>query len=438
MKKMLSRVLGLGLAVALPLGLTTGCVDDLADVHVPNDGGSQVITPVVPTATVLPTATATFTPGVQTVTVPSWQDAPMTLNVTFTENQIADITIVEHGDSAYGTGWFLRSGIAVPDQILVHQSTNGLDTFTGATTTQGAIVAAVEEAITLAGANPADLVPQQISAPLTGDRFIPGFVELTVPANTLDINGNPASDAVDTMLFSDVDMTIRVSFGRNHFHLHNGNRTNASRAQLGQNDSHGDSAYAINDVTAENFAELQADASRQGPISGGTWGGWYFRQLVDLQANDQQSTHGIDINTGATRSASGIKWGLEQAMIQQGANPAAITPLADHPIVITAPASGIIFNPGIYTTTVDGFGGPMEVRVTMDRALIRRIEVLNHNETPMFWDMVWGNAADNVVRDAIFLAQTEALDTVDTVSGATVSSTALITAVQQIVNQAGQ
>ena len=368
----------------------------------------------------LPMATATFTPGTQTVTAEGWN--PMTVEVTFGENQIVDISVVEHNESFYGSGWALRTFTAVPDQILVHQSTQAIDSFnipdvaTGATETRNAIIEAVEEAITLAGANPADLTPQITDTPLAGDRFVPGFAHIVVPAG-------------GEMLHSDdVDMNILVSFGRNEFHLWGGNTTNANKAQLGFNGSHGESAYSTLAADIDN-----PDVA--GPISGGTWGGWFFRQVVNHQINDRQSTQGIDVNTGATLSASGIVYGVEQAMLQQGANPADISPILPATSQLTRNPSAEptvpFFNAGIYTVTVDGFVGPIEVIVTLDRTLIRRIQV-THNET----ESIWTTAANNELRDAIFAAQAGGLGDVDTISGATVTSQAIIDAVQQVVDQA--
>ena len=366
----------------------------------------------------LPAATASFTPGVQTVTVPGWQEEPMTVQVTFSENQILDIEILEHNESKYGSGWALRALPGVPDQILVRQSTMDIDAFTGATSTRSSVIAAVEEAITAAGANPADLTTQFITAPLPGDRFIPGYVEITVPANTMDIYGNPlAGDATRMLWNEEEDMTLRLSFGRNEFHLHTGGARGLGQGNYG----HGESAYGA------------------GEIGGGTWGGWWFRQVVNHQVNDRQTTQ-LDMYTGATMSASAIIWGVEQAMMQQGADPADISPRA-HPRAQIMRNPGAepdapFFEPGIYTVTVDGFGGPMEVRVTLDRTTIRRIEVLDHNETESFWDMVWGADADHIMRNAIFEANAAEIDSVDVVAGATVSSQALIDAVKQAMAMA--
>ncbi|MCL2580307.1 MAG: FMN-binding protein [Oscillospiraceae bacterium] len=367
----------------------------------------------------LPVATANFTPGSYTAVVPGFQEAPMTVEVHFSENQITGIEIFEHGESVYGSGWAFRALPGVPDQILVRQSTRDIDTFTGATITRGAVISAVESAIAQAGAEPSQLEPQFISAPLPGDRFIPGFVEVTVPANTMDTYGNPLAEGAVRMLFSeDTDMNLRLSFGRNVFHLHSGGAFG-----LGQGDGgHGESVYEPDEV------------------GGGALGGWWFRQVVNHQVNDRQSTHDIDIYTGATMSASGIIWGVEQAMLGQGAALADVTPITYPRTQIRrnpgADPGDPFFMPGIYNVTVSGFGGPMEVRVTLDRTNIRRIEVVEHSETDMFWDTVWGSEANHVMRDGIFAAGPAGLDGVDVVSGATVSSNALINAVRAAMEQA--
>ncbi|MCL2017070.1 MAG: FMN-binding protein [Defluviitaleaceae bacterium] len=367
----------------------------------------------------LPIATATFTPGVQTVTVPGWQEAPMTVEVTFTENQITDVVLTEHGESMYGSGWAFRALPGVPDQIVVRQSTQDIDAFTGATVTRDAVIAAVEEAITLAGADPADLEPQFITEPLPGDLFIPGFVEVTVPANTMALDGSPIVEGEPRILYSlDTDMNLRISFGRNEFHVHSGGAFGLGQGGGG----HGESV------------------TEAGGISGGTWGGWWFRQTVNHQVNDRQTTQGIDIFTGATYSAAAIIWGLEQGMIQQGGDPAAVTG-RDYPLTQiqrnpTAEPDAPFFVPGVYTVTVDGYIGPIEIRVTLDRTNVRRIEILSHTETEAFWDMVWGAPADNVIRDAIFEAQFAGLDDIDLVTGATYSSAAIIEAVRQAIELA--
>ena len=364
-------------------------------------------------------ATAQFIPGIYTATAPSFQDNPLTLSVTFSDDQIVSAQVLEHGDSKYGSGWWFRAMPAVLDQIVVHQSTKGVDTFTGATITQTAVVSAFEDTIRQAGADPYDLVPQVIDVPLEGDLFVPGFLEIIVEPNTLDIYGNRLTEGATRMLYSqDTPMVARFSFGRNDFHMHTGNAL-----------EHGESTLAVNNV------ENPADA-----IGGGTWGSWFFRQMVQHQINDRQTTQNIDIHTGATMSASGIVWAANQGIMESGATPAYVTGRTTPPTQITRnpawDANMPFFVPGIYTVTKEGFGGPMEIEVTLDRTLIRRIQILEENETPSFLDMVWGGEADHVLRNAIFTAQWAGLDDIDVVSGATVTSQGIIDAVRTAGQQA--
>ena len=357
----------------------------------------------------LPFATAEFAPGTYTATAESY-GGPLTVSVSFSENQITDITVTEHSDSLYGSGWMLRAYPAVPDQIFVRQSTQDIDAFTGATITRDAVIEAVEDAIRQAGAAPEDLMPQFIAAPLPGDLFIPGYHEITVPANTMDIEGNPLAEGAMRMLYcEDTDMNLRVSFGRNMFHLHSGGARG-----LGQGDGgHGESVYP-------------------GEIVGGTWGGWWFRQVVNHQINDHQSTH-VDIETGATMSAAGIRWGVEQAMIAAGADPAAIRPQPVPPTqIVRANPDARFFVPGVYEATAEGFGGELTAFVTLDRSTIRRIVISEHNETDSFWEQVWPD-----IRDMIYEEQTTNIE-MDAFAGATLSASAVIDAVRNVMIQAGE
>ena len=399
------KTLFASIAIAALAFALAGC---RADEPEPEDQAVQEGAAAIPG---LPLATATFTPGTFTASAPSWNDAPLTVSVTFSENQITDISVIDHSDSSYGQGWFLRSYPGVADQIFVQQSTQGIDSFTGATMTKNAIIAAVEDAIRQAGAQPEALAPQSISAPLPGDRFIPGFHVITVPANTMDVYGNPLAEGALRMLYNEeYDMTLRVSFGRNEMHLHTGGARGLGQGNAG----HGESVYP-------------------GEIVGGTWGGWWFRQVVNHQINDVQSTQ-VDFRTGATMSASAIVWGVEQAIRAAGADPAAILPRVGPPQITRNPADpdARFFVPGIYTVTVQGFGGDMEVHVTLDRSTIRRIVVASHNETDSFWEQVWPE-----IRDVIYAEQTTHIE-LDAFTGATRSAEAVINAVREAMEQAGE
>jgi len=364
---------------------------------------------------VLPLATASFSPGTFTVSygevgTPMWRQAPLVLDVTFAANRIAAIDVVSHGETLHGAGWFFRAYPAVPDQILVRQSTLDIDAFAGATLTRNAFVNAVNEAIALAGADPADLEPRISDAPLAGDLFVPGFHQITVPAGTFDIDGNPLTadtPADRVMLYSpDVDMTLRVSVGRNEFHLHNGGAFGLGQGAGGHDEG----------VSA-------------GEISDDTWGGRWFGQVAVHQINDFQSTLNIDVQGPAARSAAAVVWGVERALEAAGGDPAALTPRQVPPVQVTrnpawANPAAPFFVPGRYMVSAPGHVGDIVLTVTLDRSLVRHIEVESQNETESFWDMVWPEVRDEILR-------TQNLDEVDTVAGATASSRAIIEAVRE-------
>lgn len=143
----------------------------------------------------------------------TWRRGPMTVEVDFSENQILDIRLVSHGESAYGAMYLFRAYPMVPDFILVEQSTQNLrmtdgrasaDTvFVGGTATQASIVNAVEDAIRQAGADPLALVPQVATAPLSGDRFVPGTHTVYVPADQYVFNFNTRQFSVASEVFPD-------------------------------------------------------------------------------------------------------------------------------------------------------------------------------------------------------------------------------------------
>ena len=78
-------------------------------------------------------------------------------------------------------------------------------------------------------------------------------------------------------------------------------------------------------------------------------------------------------------------------------------------------------------TAKSEIGGEVKVKVTMDGDKIAKIDVLSHNETPGISD-----PAFNTIPDAIIAAQST---TVDTVTGATKTSEALIAAVNDALSQ---
>jgi len=87
------------------------------------------------------------------------------------------------------------------------------------------------------------------------------------------------------------------------------------------------------------------------------------------------------------------------------------------------------FKAGTYTATADGNNGLVEVSVEMNETGIVSVTVINHEETPGISDSAIANVPQAIVDQ-------QSLN-VDTASGATVTSKAIIKAVEDCLAQAG-
>lgn len=83
-----------------------------------------------------------------------------------------------------------------------------------------------------------------------------------------------------------------------------------------------------------------------------------------------------------------------------------------------------------YIGEAESYGGPVKVKVTMDGDKIAKIEVLSHSDTAGVC-----NAAYDTIPDAIIAAQSTQ---VDAASGATVSSKAIMAAVEDALSKVGK
>jgi len=91
--------------------------------------------------------------------------------------------------------------------------------------------------------------------------------------------------------------------------------------------------------------------------------------------------------------------------------------------------NGGMYADGSYVGTAEGYGGEMELEVTVENDEITNVEILSHSETEGLGD----EAVQEVIDQAIGQQNT---DGVDTVSEATVSSEAAIEAINDALSQA--
>ena len=89
----------------------------------------------------------------------------------------------------------------------------------------------------------------------------------------------------------------------------------------------------------------------------------------------------------------------------------------------------IAFTPGTYTGTAQGYNGVVELAVTFTENAIESIEVVSHKETEHVGDVAFGILPEEIIA----FTSTG----VDVVSGATVTSNAILSAVQNAAEQAG-
>ncbi len=88
-----------------------------------------------------------------------------------------------------------------------------------------------------------------------------------------------------------------------------------------------------------------------------------------------------------------------------------------------------MYTDGTYTGTGQGYGGELEVEVTIENDEITGIEVVSHQETEGLGDA----AFDDVISQII---ENQSTDDVEAVSGATESSNAVIDAVNDALEDA--
>lgn len=141
----------------------------------------------------------------------------------------------------------------------------------------------------------------------------------------------------------------------------------------------------------------------------------------------------VDGVSGATYSSSGIKGAVQNALTGEkvvNKTPEKVTgnSSALTKIDYTAPEGG--YQDGVYTGSAQGFGGYITVSVTISDGGISGISIVSApGETPSYFSSAKG------VISSILSAQSP---NVDTVSGATYSSTGIINAVKSALSQAAK
>ena len=128
----------------------------------------------------------------------------------------------------------------------------------------------------------------------------------------------------------------------------------------------------------------------------------------------------VDTVTGATFTSDAVKLAATEALAQAGGEEVSTGPKA---------AEGDLFIPGTYTETAKGFGGDVTVTLEVTEKAIEKVEIKGDDETENI-----GSFAVEMLDDRIMEAQSPK---VDALSGATVTSNAILAAAKKAMKDAG-
>lgn len=137
-------------------------------------------------------------------------------------------------------------------------------------------------------------------------------------------------------------------------------------------------------------------------------------QLITAQSADIDGVSGASFTSAAVKEAAG------KALAEAAGETVEEGPKAE---------AGNLFIPGTYTGSSKGFGGDVDVTVTVSENAIESLEVTGDHETENI-----GSFAVSMLPERILAAQST---NVDALSGATVTSSAILRALQAALTEAG-
>ena len=410
------------------------------------------------------------------------------VTVTIKDGKIAEVTV---GDNSETQGIGSKAIEQLPSAIVAANGTEGVDAVSGATVTSKAIFTAVDDCLEQAksGAAQAETGLWYNDGTYTAEgRGIGGKVPVEVsikggvisevavgdnsetqgigskaieqlPAKIVEANGTEGVDGV-----SGATVTSKAIFTAVDDCLEQAGTTNVAPAGTETEEATpveetdeapaSDAAYTDGEYTASGKGiggEVPVTVTiKNGKISEVTVGDNSETQGIGSKAIEQlpdaivkaNGTEGVDAVSGATVTSKAIFTAVDEALEQakggaatEQAAPAddakADDKAADTKAEQAAPAgAGLWYNDGEYFAEGKGIGGDVPVTVTVRGGKIASVEVGENSETQGI-----GSKAIEQLPDAIVAAN--GTEGVDAVSGATVTSKAIFTAVEDCLEQAG-
>lgn len=137
----------------------------------------------------------------------------------------------------------------------------------------------------------------------------------------------------------------------------------------------------------------------------------------------------VEVVSGATMSSEGIMAAVNNALSGEAGEASESTDETDGEETAVVPAD-TEYTDGTYESTVEGHNGPLTVVVTVEDSVISNVEVTEHEET----DGLADPALEEVPAAIVASNSTD----VDVVSGVTVTSDAIIAAVEEALGMEGE
>lgn len=141
------------------------------------------------------------------------------------------------------------------------------------------------------------------------------------------------------------------------------------------------------------------------------------------------NTTEVEVVSGATFTSQGLMAAVNNALAGEPGE-ASEAPVEEEVEEVVIEPSDNVFTDGTYDATVDGHNGPLSVQVIVEGGVITSVEVTEHEETEGLADPAIENISANIV--------TRNGTDVDVVSGATVTSEAIISAVEKALGLGAQ
>ena len=371
-------------------------------------------------------AAGAYTPGTYTASADGF-GGPVEVTVEVGKNGgITDITIKGDGETPE------IGGAAIPElkKLALAAQSADIDVVTGASLTSGAVKTALSDALVQAGGEPAAVEAQPESgaaveaqpesAAAEGEaQAESGAAEVKAESAAAEGEAQAENAAAEGEAQAEAGEEADVAAGSAGAALTPGTYTASA-------DGFGGPVEVTVEVGSDgSIADVSIIGESETPEIGGAAIPELKKAALASQSADIDSVSGASLTSGAVKAA------LADALAQAAGGAGAADAQADgnEESGAAKAADGKKFIAGTYTATATGFGGDIDVTVTVTEDEITDVEITGDHETENI-----GSFAVDMLGDRILEAQSP---NVDALTGATVTSKAIIRALKDALTEAG-